>query len=424
MRKTPKKIFYVVILLAIIFSLYCLIFNYKRPLKKYFVKNPSLIVGDKKKSDYAEKYVPIVKIGYTSLGITDKNKDQISANFTEVKEQNLNKVIGDEALINIAGDIIPEADLQVAAEINNGYDHVLKNIKPYIEDGDVNIVNLETTIVSSKPYEGLGIKFNASSLLLDALKRAGFNMLLTANNHAMDEKDSGYIETIENISDVKLKSLGSYKNAMLNEDSGNIVNVKGMKIGFLNFTLLSNFKPQKTGLLNYIANSNEQYDEISSKAQKLKNNGAEIVILLIHWGSEYHIYPRKNIYSLAQKLVNNNIDVIVGGHPHVIQPYQIVKSDDNTNKFISYSIGNFVSHQRGIAKYGLINKLYIGRNSDNKVVVSKVEPLILKVDVQAKEYNNLNSGKSYTYIDYIIKADVLDEYNKYRCKNIDALGCN
>ena len=390
------------------------------------VKNPAVAAQLKDVDQYAKSYQSLQEIKYSSYGLIDKKTDQVYANYHALVPINFAKstrlVNQQKVTINIVGDVIPHADLQVAASLEHGYKHMFTEISKEIKDGDINIANLETPIASSFPYQGIGVCFNASRVLLSALKAVGFDALLTANNHAIGQYDKGYRETVAEIAKQKMRLLGSWKNDHFNKESGNIVEVKGMKIGLLNYTLLSNYQPSNKRLFHYIPEIIHANNIINRSAKRLKDNGAEYIILLIHWGQEYHIYPKKEVYALAQALLSGKIDLIVGGHPHVIQPVQKFYKVGK-HKLVAYSLGNFISHQRGLSQYGLMAKIILARNQANKVVLASFSPHFFKVNLMAKGFHNPVDAMTYTYLTFKLIGIPYMRFLNYQCNNTQAFDC-
>lgn len=314
----------------------------------------------------------------------------------------------------VAGDVIPHADLQVSAAMHGGYDFLFAKIKPLVKKVDFAIANLETPIANS-PLSGECYVFNASPILLSALKKAGFDALLTANNHALDQGDQGYIDTINAINKQNLISLGSNINST-QPHGGNpvikVVTVKGFKLGLLNYTLLSNNPVGKyPKLFKYLPNQADRLSTITKDIETIKKAGAKYVIILFHWGAEqeYHLYPKKELQQLAHQLILNGADMIIGAHPHSIQPIEMVYVKDK--QFVSkntpgasahaivYSLGNFVSHQRGIAALGLIVTFKLAQTPQG-IILASLTPHAVKVKMTLKEKQMQDSKRSFTYVDY------------------------
>ncbi len=217
-------------------------------------------------------------------------------------------------------------------------------IKPIIEAADIAVANFEgTTAGKEKRYQAYPL-FNAPDEVLDAIKYAGFDVLSTINNHALDMKKSGVIRTIEKMDERGLAHVGTYvekpDTRVLMQD------VKGIKIAFLAYTEMLN------GLDNWL--SAEDLDAMMNKLDRTKikedvayakENGADLIVMIVHWGVEYSRTHSQGQKDWANFMFAEGIDLILGSHPHVIQEAEF-KTVDDRKVYVIYSMGNFISNQR------------------------------------------------------------------------------
>ncbi len=235
---------------------------------------------------------------------------------------------------------------QVAAAYNPlndsyNYDVCFKWVKPYLKNADFAVANLEVPI-AGKPYSGYPA-FSSPDALLDALNTAGFDILLTGNNHVLDRGKSGLEGTISQLSKRKFLFAGSYIDENQRDSIYPIMlHSKGIKIAILNCTYGTNGnEAQEPTLVNYI-DTVEIINDIS-EADKL---GADFKIMTIHWGTEYELQANEHQRKLAQFFVNHGINLIIGSHPHVVQNAETLYGKDNIPVPVFYSLGNFISNQR------------------------------------------------------------------------------
>lgn len=253
---------------------------------------------------------------------------------------------------------------------------VFQYLTEYTSFLDFAVANLETTLCGESngyAYGGYPL-FNCPDEIVDGVKNAGFDMLLTANNHCYDTKLVGFLRTLEIIRGKGLETLGTYASA--DETKWTIVEINGIKIGMLCYTWASgvtedgrpslngNQSIEKAGLCNYFYAKNLPvfYSEVEQYLAEMKSAGAEATILFIHWGQEYVLSPNADQQAIAQKMCDLGIDVIIGGHPHVIQPVELLDSatDPEHKTVCLYSTGNAVSNQR----LGKLNSIKTAHTED------------------------------------------------------------
>lgn len=270
----------------------------------------------------------------------------------------------DEAEIVFAGDaMMHAAQIEYARKNNGTYDfsEYFREIDDYIRSADYAVVNLETP-VSTAPYTGYPC-FNAPSEYLDALSDAGFDLFLTANNHTLDRRDRGLCNTIDSLDVRRLAHIGTYKTDSARKNVMPFIKeINGIKIGFLNYTYGTNgFVPGKDVRVDYIDREQMQHD-----VDVTRNAGAEFIFACIHWGVEYQMLPHPSQTSLADYLRQIGVDAIIGGHPHVIQPFEL-----KDGKLTAYSLGNLISNMRTKdTRGGALIKVTLKRGSDGTVGIA------------------------------------------------------
>lgn len=244
------------------------------------------------------------------------------------------------------------------------YDHCFQYIKPIVEKSDYAVANLELTL-NGAPYSGYP-QFCSPDTIAGALKNAGFDMLLTSNNHSVDKGDKGIKRTIEVLDKRNIPHTGTFL-SQADRDSlyPLLVDVKGCRIAFLNCTYGTNGLKAKQHLVNYIDTA-----EIRKDLEKAKEK-ADYVILCIHWGKEYIINASKEQRALATYFFENGADLIIGSHPHVLQEIEKQKftyKGKEKEGLIYFSHGNFISNQRARYKNGgMISHVNLRVDSTGKV---------------------------------------------------------
>ncbi len=248
----------------------------------------------------------------------------------------------DTAEIVFAGDAMQHEKQLNAAKRSDGtysFSGYYDAIEPYVSSAHLAVVNLELPL-GGKPYSGYPM-FCAPDSFLYELQKAGFDYVLTANNHSLDRRDRGLKRTLDVIDEAGLAHTGTFRNAAERDSlTPSIVDVNGIKVAFLNYTYGTNgVKIQKDAVVNYI-----DKNRIRKDIAKAREMGAEIVTACMHWGVEYVLLPNREQKALADFLEDEGVDLIIGGHPHVIQPMEM-RVNDNTGRkvLVVYSLGNFVS---------------------------------------------------------------------------------
>lgn len=296
------------------------------------------------------------------------------------------------------------------------FDSIFRYVKSYTQAADFSVANLETTLCGTDngySYSG-NPRFNCPDAIVDSLKDAGFDLLLTANNHAADTDLVGYKRTLNTVRDKGLDTLGTYLSA--DERKWTIEEVNGIKIGMVCYTYSEGFSQRgypvlnyhevaENGILNYFTYDKlpEFYTQLQGYLDEMKAAGAETTMVYLHWGEEYKWKtgegPNANQTAMAQKLCDMGVDVIVGGHPHVVQPVDLLTSsaDPEHRTIVLYSMGNAVSNQRikemeseptGHTEDGVLFCVTFAKYSDGNVYVDSSELIPTWVNL------NSNSGST------------------------------
>ncbi len=309
-----------------------------------------------------------------------------------------------EATILSAGDIIAHMSQIYYAEAVNkdapDFTNSFKYLKDTVSRADYAVVNFETTLAGAdKGYSGYP-SFNAPDSSLTAIKNAGFDMMLFANNHCYDKNLAGLLRTQEKFEEYGLDYIGAKK--QIGDDAYTVVELNGIKVGMFNYAddlsggnterRTINGKAIKDGELGYMNLYNlslldELYSEIKSIMKKMEADGVDIVIAYMHWGWEYNTTHNKYQEKVAQALTNLGVDVIIGGHPHVIQDVETLTSENDPDHktLCFYSLGNLVSNQNrrtmGDTKNstytegGLMVELTVRKYSTGEAMVVKAEEI-------------------------------------------------
>ncbi|HEY1038992.1 MAG TPA: CapA family protein [Bacteroidia bacterium] len=278
-------------------------------------------------------------------------------------------------------------------------------VKKYLSEADVTIGNLETTMAgSSKPYAGYPA-FNSPDEYIAALKDAGFDFLVTANNHSMDTGEDGLQRTIEVIKKNNLPYAGTYA-SQRDHDSVRIVNIRGVKLAVLNYTYGTNGSYPKSDhkyMLNVIDSA-----AITNEIKKAKQLGSDIVLVFYHFGIENAAEPVQSQKDAVRYAWQAGANLIIGAHPHVVGPAKYVESykKDGDSCFIAYSLGNFISNQYWrYTDAGVILNLKVKKNyTTNKVSVSKADILptwVYRAEKPSMKQHIVLPAQLYDFPDFV-----------------------
>lgn len=316
------------------------------------------------------------------------------------------------ATIGVTGDILLHKNL-----IKSGYDaatgtydyrDIFSFFSDYVSQMDYAVANMEGTLCGDdNGYAYAGYPhFNAPDAIMDAAKEAGFDMMLTANNHSFDTGDKGFFRTQEVIRDRGMDHIGT----RYDEESKNYIvkEINGIRIGMICYTYNTGLNAQGNITLNGIhlsaqatklTNSfNEKdlpsfYEKLRGEMQQMRAEGAEVLMLYIHWGEEYQIKPNSTQKAMAQELCDLGIDVIVGNHPHVAQPIELLSStlDESKKTLCLYSTGNSLSNIRGVeypiyTEDGMLFQVTFAKYSDGSVILESAD--VLPIWVNRYEVNS------------------------------------
>ncbi len=257
-------------------------------------------------------------------------------------------------------------------------------IAPLLQEADLIVGNLETTFGGEKRGFSAYPRFNSPDEVVRALREAGFDLLCTANNHCLDTGEQGLYRTIEIVEGAGMKHFGTARSPQ-ERDSLLTVEVKGIRLCFLAYTYGTNGLPIPEGreyIVNLLAEGRMEADIAAAR-----RSGADLIILYLHWGEEYHPEPSEEQKRLARVAAQAGADIILGCHPHVVQPMEYIEVSKNGSGFgsfsgddggdgedkrvfVAYSLGNFLSNQHRVAgsistdevEFGLILYLHLEKD--------------------------------------------------------------
>ena len=310
---------------------------------------------------------------------TQTNISQNEANSNNTSAENA-ETTNDSTSFTIAaiGDVMCHNSQYLDAynKSTDDYDfsYVFSDIINYTKIPNLTIGNLETTFAGKDVGYSNYPTFNTPDNLATSLRDIGVDVLSTAGNHSLDKGFSGLSRTIDVLDKNLIYNVGTNKTQ---EDQDTILYqyVKGVKIAILSYTYGTNgikIPSDKPYCVNLI-----DKDLIKSHIEKAKSEDADLIICCMHWGVEYQETPNKEQKDLADFLFQNGVDVVLGNHPHTIQPMEkrTVTLEDGTTKdgFIIYALGNFIGDQRDVdTRSSIILELSLTKHEDSHISIDDV----------------------------------------------------
>lgn len=343
--------------------------------------------------------VMFVAINVFDLSPNNKPTD-VSPDTTQSQQNNDPDAVVSTATLSSVGDLLIHAPVFNSVWTSTGeynFNLIFQYVKPYLEKADFCVANLEVSLGGTEnglQYSGYPL-FNCPDSIVDAAKNMGVDMLLLANNHTYDCSYSGFMRKIGVIENKGVRYSGIAKDNT--QKLYNVVDVNGIKIGIVNYT----YETPSTGEGNKAINGilldkeavnlvntfnyeklDEFYADLENKISAMKNDGAEVIVVYPHWGTEYLLEANEYQKQMAHKMSDLGVDVIIGGHPHVVEPVDVKKSEISGKETVClYSMGNFISNQRkhlmnlstGNTEDGLIFTVTFEKYGNGEVKVKSVD---------------------------------------------------
>lgn len=257
------------------------------------------------------------------------------------------------------------AALRAGGGKTHDYSDCFTFIAPEIKAADYAVANLEVPLGGGPKYRGYP-NFSSPDSYAAALRDAGFDMLLTANNHCLDSGTKAARRTLWALDSLGIDHVGTYRDSLQRTQLVPFIkDINGVKVGFLNYTYGTNGIPATDGMEVSLIDRKK----IAEEMRKTRAAGAELLVVMLHWGIEYVQLENENQRQLADFLVKNGADMIIGSHPHVIEPMKVVRNEaEKKNVLIVYSLGNFLSNQNDTnSRGGALVYVQAVRGADGKM---------------------------------------------------------
>ncbi|WP_146036083.1 CapA family protein [Ezakiella peruensis] len=275
----------------------------------------------------------------SSSNSSENEKEEANGNL-DFSDQNKNTNEDYQATLMVAGDIMfhsPQLDAARQADGTYSFMNTFRYLRPLLSKGYA-LANFESTIADANfsGYPAFRTPHNA----MNAVKFVGFDLVALANNHALDGGMQGVIRTIETADFYQLAHVGTYKDE---NTEPTIVEIEGRKIAFLNYTYGLNGLDRYIEGKEYMVNTLNEEKVLKDIAYAKEN--AQGTIVIVHWGTEYRRTADDYQKYWAKFFAENGVDIILGSHPHVIEPAEFI-DHEGFQTYCIYSMGNFLSNQR------------------------------------------------------------------------------
>ncbi len=295
----------------------------------------------------------LIGIG-TACGNEAKNKpDQMSASNHDMKTLAIKEKPPAERKKTISlaaiGDILIHDRVYNVAKTKEGYDFkpFLKKVKPTLQAADITFANQETMIGGEEIGLSSYPSFNSPYEVGDALKDAGVQIVSMANNHTLDRGEMAIQNAIHHWENIDMKYVGSYKDDLDRSELRVIETDAGISVAFLAYTYGTNGIPVPEGK-DFLVNLIDE-DKIASEIELVKEQ-ADVVVVSYHFGNEYERMPSEEQKYLVQLAADHGAHLVIGHHPHVLQPIEWIEGKNGNHMLAVYSLGNFLSGQDGLYK--------------------------------------------------------------------------
>lgn len=373
--------------------------------------------------------IAVIALIVFSVNALLNNEDKVGEISSGKNTENSSSAVSSEEIPETTATVISTGDIMVhstqltGAKTSSGdYDFsaFFKETASYFKAADLAVANLEVTFGGTESGKFSGYPaFNTPDSLADSIKDSGLNFLITANNHAYDTGLFGLKRTAQVLKQKGIEFTGTRETEQ--DPAFVIKEINNIKIGIANFTYETSGQTEGRKYLNGAIIAKEANNLINSFSyehiddfyvtaadmiSEMKSGGADYVLFYMHWGNEYRTSPDTWQKTIAQKLSNLGVNMIIGSHPHVIQPVELIRSEDGESTTVClYSTGNCVSNQRqeimdscptGHTEDGMLFEFTLKKSKDGTVLSG--------LDLIPTWVNKYKGGSGYLYTIYPLET--------------------
>ena len=304
----------------------------------------------------------------------DELNKQIEDIFTETTQSitDSNNTVRDSIIsLSAVGDILCENEIIEDGYIKNSksynFDSMFQNITSFLKPADIVIGTMETNFVDEE-YSGFGLR-NSPKEFAEAVKNSGVNLVSISTNHSLDYGIGGLQATKEYLQETGYDTVGDN----LGENRVTIKTVKDTKLAFLSYTCVMENENSKSK--EELEAANMYNDKIAKEDLEYAKENADFIFVIMHWGDVYSTSQTKAQEEIADFLIENGANAILGNHSAAIQPMKVKKNSEGENVFIAYSLGNYIcADNNDTSKVELVLNIQLRKNGENgKVTLNKID---------------------------------------------------
>ncbi|PWA08782.1 capsular biosynthesis protein [Pueribacillus theae] len=360
------------------------------------------------------QFIPLLFIIFVSLGLagcnflkpeseeappSEVNEEESIEQEEEIKEP---ETIITKATVAAIGDVLIHGSIYRDAQKGGtfNFDKMLVDVKPYLESADITIANQESMIGGKEIGLSTYPQFNSPFEVGDALKRAGLDIVTIANNHTLDRGEKAVLNALDHWDSLNIPYVGAYRSA---EDRNEIrtLNKNEITFSFLAYTYGTNGIPvpkDKPYLVNLI-----DKEQIKKDIEEAREK-SDVIVVSLHFGMEYERMPNDGQKNLVQFVADEGAHLIIGHHPHVLQPVDYVKSEKGHEAFVIYSLGNFLAAQEAqhdqYRRTGGILQVDVGKiQTGDETTIRILSPSFLPTYIHFQNWKNYRVLPMYQITD-------------------------
>ena len=285
---------------------------------------------------------------------------------------------GRSVTIRMAGDIVIDTEMLDACydKASDSYDFApyFSMIGDTLSKSDYTMINIDASLRKGKyGYSGYP-QFTTPPVILQVVKNVGVDMITMCNNHMLDGYCDGLVESVGHVEAAGLDHVGGFVDEA-DSKTPEVYTINGIRVGFVCYTHSTNTMEDHCDerskfLVKRFKNADFKADVDAARAA-----GAEVVVAVAHWGDEYHREPDSDQQYWAKKLVAAGVDLIIGGHPHMVQPAEYITATDSNGvsrtALCVYSIGNFLTqHRSQYTDSGIVFEFTLAEQADGTIAVT------------------------------------------------------